>query len=71
MKQTRNKKYSKKNKSRKHKKQTLLGRNWITPIEASNRTLQKTKSFDKARETLRKQSLINARKLFGAINPLE
>jgi hypothetical protein len=70
MKQSRNKKYSKKNKSRKQQK-TLLGRNWISAIEASNKTLQKTKSFNKARDILRKQSLINARKLFGALNPLE
>ena len=40
---------------------------WVTAIAAANRTLGKTGSVEAARETLRKQALTNARRLFGSI----
>jgi hypothetical protein len=43
------------------------GKKWTTAIEAAQHTLSKTGSIDKARSSLRKQALINARKLFGSV----
>jgi hypothetical protein len=44
------------------------GKKWQTAIEAAQTTLTKTGSLNKARITLRKQALSNARRLFGAVN---
>jgi len=38
---------------------------WITAISAAQKSLTKTGSLKKARKTLRKQALMNAKKLFG------
>jgi len=38
-----------------------------TALSAANITLKKTGSLNEAKKSLRKQALINARKLFGSI----
>lgn len=43
------------------------GKKWVTAIEAANKTLSKTGSFNAARKSLKKQALTNARKLFGSV----
>lgn len=43
------------------------GKKWITAIEAAQKTLSKTGDIEKARISLRKQALTNARKLFGSV----
>ena len=43
------------------------GKRWTTAIDAASRTLQETGSITAARESLKKQALRNARKLFGSI----
>lgn len=43
------------------------GKKWTTAIEAAQKTLSKTGDIEKARLSLRKQALTNARKLFGSI----
>ena len=54
------------------KKKTLKNRTrknrWITAVGAAEETYKKTRSYDKAREKLRIQSIINARKLFSSLN---
>jgi hypothetical protein len=40
---------------------------WLTAIDAASKTLEKTGSITAAQESLRKQALFNARKLFGSI----
>jgi hypothetical protein len=49
-------------------KKTKTGKRWTTAIDAAGKTLKKTGSIEAARESLRKQALFNARKLFGAID---
>jgi len=41
---------------------------WITAVGAAEETFKKSGSYDKAREKLRIQSIINARKLFSSLN---
>lgn len=48
-------------------KKSKSGKKWITAIEAAQKTLNKTKSLEAAKSSLRKQALYNARKLFGSI----
>jgi hypothetical protein len=43
------------------------GKKWLTAIDAASKTLEKTGSIVAARESLRKQALYNARKLFGSV----
>ena len=43
------------------------GKKWVTAIDAANKTLSETKSISKAKKSLRKQALVNARKLFGSV----
>ena len=43
------------------------GKKWTTAIEAAQQTLNKTGSYQAARESLKKQALTNARKLFGSV----
>jgi hypothetical protein len=43
------------------------GKKWTTAIQAAQNTLQTTGSFEAARQSLRKQALSNARKLFGSL----
>jgi hypothetical protein len=56
------------NKSRKMRvSKNKTGKKWVTAIEAAQETLNKTGSIAAARQSLRKQALANARKLFGTI----
>jgi hypothetical protein len=59
---TRRKKISKRRNTKKYR-----GKKWVTAIQAGDRTLKKTGSLSKAKEQLRSQALMNARKLFGSI----
>jgi hypothetical protein len=49
-------------KTMKNKKQR-----WTTAIDAAQTTLKKTGSLDKAKQVLKSQALVNARKLFGSV----
>ena len=44
------------------------GKKWTTAIDAAQKTLSKTGDINAARESLRKQALTNARRLFGSLN---
>jgi hypothetical protein len=46
------------------------GKKWVTAIDAAQSTLKKTGSINKAKSSLRKQALSNARKLFGSISSI-
>jgi len=48
-------------------KKNKSSKRWLTAIDAASQTLEKTKSITAARESLRKQALVNARRLFGSI----
>jgi hypothetical protein len=68
MRTRRNKSLRRRHKTKRHfggKKAT--GKKWTTAIDAAQKTLEKTGSLNKARSTLRKQALTNARKLFGSM----
>jgi hypothetical protein len=43
------------------------GKKWTTAIDAAQKTLKKTGSLKKAKNSLRSQALSNARKLFGTV----
>jgi hypothetical protein len=60
----------KKNKTRKMRgsKKTQSGKKWVTAIDAAQKTLDRTGSITAARESLRKQALFNARRLFGSVS---
>jgi hypothetical protein len=66
---------TKRNKTKKNKtkrnmrggKKNKSGKQWTTAISAASKTLKETGSITKARQSLRKQALSNARKLFGSI----
>jgi hypothetical protein len=62
---------SRKNRSRKirggKKWGGKTGKKWITAIEAAQTTLSKTGSLQAAKKTLKKQALVNARRLFGSV----
>jgi len=65
----RNKISKKKIVGKKHKTQRKhSGKKWETAIDVAQSTLNKTGSLNKARESLRKQALYNARRLFGAVS---
>jgi len=57
------------NKSRKQRRtlKTKTGKRWTSAISAASKTLTQTRSLTAARESLRRQALLNARKLFGAV----
>ena len=40
---------------------------WTTAIDAAQTTLTKTGSLNKARQVLKTQALVNARKIFGTV----
>ena len=65
---------TKSNKTRRNKtkhmrggKKNKSGKQWTTAISAASKTLKKTGSLEKAKLSLRKQALSNARKLFGSV----
>jgi hypothetical protein len=63
----RNKTKRNKTKNMRGGKKNQSGKKWTTAISAASKTLKKTGSIKKAKQTLRKQALSNARKLFGSI----
>ena len=59
---------SKKNiKAKSTPKKSWGGKKWKTAMDAAKGTLKKTGSLNEAKKSLRKQALMNARKLFGSI----
>ncbi len=66
---TKRNKHKKNNKTRKMRggKKYKQGKKWVTAISAAQNTLDKTGSITAARQSLRKQALFNARKLFGSV----
>ena len=68
---TRRYKMSKKNACKKNRTirrgGSKTGKKWVTAIEAAHKTLEKTGSYSAARQSLKKQALTNARKLFGSV----
>ena len=65
---TRRKRNIKKRKTNKKLKTKKNKTNWVTAVGKAQEVFTKTGSYDKAREQLRNQSIINARKLFGSLN---
>ena len=57
-------------KKSKSMKKTKTGKKWTTAIDAASRTLEKTGSISAAQQILKKQALVNARKMFGAVGNL-
>jgi len=57
------------NKTRKMRggKKNKTGKKWTTAIDAASLTLRETGSIRAARESLKKQALRNARRLFGSV----
>jgi hypothetical protein len=66
---TRRHKFVKKNKSIKKRRgnKSKTGKKWVTAIQAASKTLEETGSIIAAKQSLKKQALFNARKLFGVI----
>jgi hypothetical protein len=66
---TRRHKFFKKNKSIKKRggNKSKTGKKWVTAIQSASKTLEKTGSIMAAKQSLKKQALFNARKLFGVI----
>jgi hypothetical protein len=58
----RNRTYKYKTTKKKNKKHDPK---WVTALAAAHKSLVKTGSVKKAKETLRRQALANAKKLFG------
>lgn len=59
---------TKRNKSRRIKGgKSKTGKKWTSAIESATKALKKTGSVQAARTALRKQSLKNARSLFGSL----
>jgi hypothetical protein len=56
-----------KTRKRRNGKKMKVGKKWTSAISAASRTLTKTRSLTAARESLRRQALVNARKLFGSV----
>jgi hypothetical protein len=56
-----------KTRKRRNGQKMKVGKKWTSAISAASRTLTKTRSLTAARESLRRQALLNARKLFGAV----
>ncbi len=53
---------------KRYKKKT--GKKWTTAIDAAQKTLKKTGSYEAAKLSLRRQALSNARKLFGSVSAM-
>lgn len=49
------------------RRRSKSGKRWTTALDAAQRTLNKTGSVESARQSLRKQALMNAKKLFGSV----
>ena len=68
---TRRNKITRRNRTRSRRmrggKKSKTGKKWITAIDAASATLEKTGSISAAKNSLKKQALFNARKLFGSV----
>lgn len=64
---TRHKKIKKNRTKKQTKKYYKTGKKWVSAIESAQKILAKTGSFKAAKENLKKQALLNARKLFSDI----
>ena len=68
---TRRNKITRRNRTRSRRmrggKGPKTGKKWVTAIDAASATLEKTGSITAAKQSLKKQALFNARKLFGSI----
>jgi len=68
---TRRNKITRRNRTRSRRmkggKKSKTGKKWVTAIDAASRTLEKTGSITAAKQSLKKQALFNARKLFGSV----
>jgi hypothetical protein len=68
---TRRNKITKRNRTRSRRmrggKKSKTGKKWVTAIDAASKTLEKTGSISAAKNSLKKQALFNARKLFGSV----
>jgi hypothetical protein len=66
---TRRNKITRRNRTRRMRggKKSKSGKKWVTAISAASKTLEKTGSITAAKESLKKQALFNARKLFGSV----
>jgi hypothetical protein len=56
-----------KKKHNKTMKNREVGKKWVTALHAAKKTLNTTGSLKKANIALKKQALLNARKLFGSV----
>jgi hypothetical protein len=63
----RNKITKKRQNKRTRKHRDKKNKKWTTAIDAAQATLKKTGSLGKAKDVLRSQALLNARKLFGSV----
>ena len=54
-------------KTMKNKMMKNKPKHWTTAISAAQTTLTKTGSLSKAKQVLKTQALVNARKLFGSV----
>jgi len=59
--------YGNKRKNKTLKKTSKPGKRWVTAIEKAQKTLLRTGSIQSAKASLKKQALVNARKLFGSV----
>jgi len=68
---TRRNKTTRRNRTRSRRmrggKKSKTGKKWVTAIDAASRTLEQTGSIVAAKQSLKKQALFNARKLFGSV----
>ena len=68
---TRRNKITRRNRTRSRRmrggKKSKTGKKWVTAIDAASRTLEQTGSITAAKQSLKKQALFNARKLFGSV----
>ena len=66
---TRRNKITKRNRTRRMRggKKSKTGKKWVTAIDAASWTLEQTGSITAAKNSLKKQALFNARKLFGSV----
>ena len=68
---TRRNKITRRNRTRSRRmkggKKSKTGKKWVTAIDAASKTLEKTGSITAAKQSLKKQALFNARKLFGSV----
>ena len=68
---TRRNKITRRNRTRRTRSRKMrggkTGKKWVTAIDAASRTLKKTGSITAAKQSLKKQALFNARKLFGSV----